>query len=75
MASAGVHSMPKVKVLLLVIQCFLLVPLFVGFVFGPSFLIQFFVSLLKKRKLIALLQVCSCCHVAVSVVRFFFTVP
>ena len=36
---------------------------------------SFAIILLKKRELVALLLLCSCCHVTVSVMWLFFAVP
>ena len=67
MASAAVRS--KAVILLLFSPCLLLSPLFVGFVLGPCFAMQFsvFFLILGKRELIALLSLSFRCHVAVFV--------
>ena len=44
------------------------------FVVSSSVLSNFAIILLRKRELAALLQKCSCCHVAISVLRLLLAV-
>ena len=52
-----------------------------GSVFGPCSVMQYLVSFLvaiislRKRELVALLELSSCCHVAVCLLCLFLTVP
>ena len=75
-----VHS--KAKALLLLIHC-LLLPLFVCFfLFGPCIVINallrvlssFAAILLRKRELVVLHLLSSCCHVAVCVLCLFLVI-
>ena len=63
-------------------MCLLLLQLLWSFVFGICFVMQFEVSffsfaiiLLRKRELVALLWLCSCCHFGVCVLCLFLVVP
>ena len=67
MASAAIH--PKVVDLWLLINCLLLLPMFVGFLcLVLAYVMQYLMSFLvfqRKRAMVALLKVCSYCLVAV----------